>query len=128
MDTNANTPTDNGEVTEEELFDDAVKEAEKSPDAVEVQLSSPIKYEGKTLKNLTFDFGKLTGADGIAIENELAMMGKTVFLPSASIDYLIRAAARSCVPKIGIDAFSEMTLKDFNLIRSKVRNFLMKSL
>ena len=115
-------------ISDEELFEEAEKEAAKSPDVVEVELSRPLKYEGKKITALTFDFGRLTGADGIAIENELARMGITVFLPAATIDYIVRASARACEPKIGIDAFDQMTLKDFNNIRNKARNFLMKSL
>ncbi len=115
-------------ISEEELFDEAEKEAAKSPDVVEVELSRPVKYEGKDIKKLTFDYGRLTGADGIAIENELARMGINVFLPAASVDYIVRASARACEPKIGIDAFDLMSLKDFNKIRNKTRNFLMKSL
>jgi hypothetical protein len=74
----------------------AEKEAEQSAYTYTHKFKRPFEYQGKTFNELTFDWGKLTGRDGLAIENELQQIGKAVIVPTFSGDYLIRMAARAC--------------------------------
>jgi len=87
----------------------------------------PFAYEGKTYTELTFDWDKLTGKDSLAIEAELSNLGRPVIIHSISGEYLIRMACRACQEKIGVDAFEQMRLPDYNRIRTAARNFLTKS-
>lgn len=105
----------------------AEKEAEQSAYTYTHKFKRPFEYQGKTFNELTFDWGKLTGRDGLAIENELQQIGKAVIVPTFSGEYLIRMAARACTVPIGSDAFENMSLSDFNKIRSAARSFLLKS-
>lgn len=105
----------------------AEKEAEQSAYTYTHKFKMPFEYQGKTFNELIFDWGKLTGRDGLAIENELQQIGKAVIVPTFSGEYLIRMAARACTVPIGSDAFENMPLSDFNKIRSAARSFLLKS-
>ncbi len=88
---------------------------------------TPFTYEGKTFSSVSFDFDRLTGNDALAIEAEMQAMGKPVIIPSLSGDYLIRMAARACSEQVGADFFGTMPLREYQAIRSKARNFLLKS-
>jgi len=105
----------------------AEKEAEKSEYSYTHKFRKPFEYQGKTYNEMTFDWGKLTGKDGLAIENELQQIGKAVIVPTFSGEYLIRLAARACTAPIGADAFENMPIVDYNKIRSSARSFLLKS-
>lgn len=87
--------------------------------------AEPWSYEGKVYDSITFDWNKLTGADSMAIEGEIQAMGKALITPEFSGDYLIRMAARSSEPRIGIDVITAMPISDFNKIRSRARSFLL---
>lgn len=91
------------------------------------QLSRPVTYNGREYSALTFAWDKLTGRDGLAIEEEMQQAGKTLIIPVFSGDYLIRMAARACTEQIGADVFKTMPLSDYNKIRSAARSFLLKS-
>jgi len=93
----------------------------------EIEFKKPIKYNNKEYTKLSFDFEKLTGWDGLAIEEELQMMNKAVIVPAFSGEYLVRMAARACTERIGADIFNVMPLKDYNRIRSAARSFLILS-
>ena len=71
------------------------------------KLQKPLDYEGKHYESLTFDWGKLTGND--------------------SLGYLIRMACRACTEPIGVDVIGAMSIRDYNTIRTKARNFLLRS-
>ncbi len=83
--------------------------------------------EERTVEELTFDFGRLTGRDSLCIEAELQALGKPVVVAEMSGEYLIRMAARACTEKIGTDSLANMPLSDFNRIRSRARSFLLHS-
>lgn len=110
---------------------DALEAAEnKAKDAAYTyvhEFGKPFVYDGNTYERLTFDWGTLTGRDGLAIENELQALGKPVIIPSFSGEYLLRMAVRACDKPIGADAFELMSLSDYNRIRSSARSFLLKS-
>ena len=118
---------------DEKEFEAAMKEAENSVSHYTHEFAKPFTFEGETFETLSFDFGMLTAADSIAIEAELASIGRSVFAPEISGDYLLRMAMRACTDKrkdgrkLGADAFLAMPLADFNKIRGKARSFLLRS-
>lgn len=110
-----------------EEFAVAEQEAINSTETYVHKFERPFTYEDKTYKELTFEFGSLTGMDSLAIENEMSALGKALIAPEFSGEYLVRMAARSCTAKIGIDVMSAMPLADYNKIRNKARSFLLRS-
>lgn len=112
-------------VDEQEL---SAAENEQDESNITIDLKKPVLYNGKEYTSLTFDFEKLTGADSLAIENELQAIGKVAIVPAISGEYLIRMAARACTEQmIGYDIFLGMALSDYNRIRSAARSFLLRS-
>lgn len=123
----ANNEKNTTAVDENEL-ETALEEARKSNVTLfEIQFKKPVTYNGKEYSELSFDFEKLTGRDGLAIEEELQMMNRAVIVPALSGEYLVRMAARACTEKIGADIFDYMPIKDYNRIRSAARSFLILS-
>lgn len=105
----------------------AENEAEKSGYTYTHKFAKPFECEGKTYEELTFDWGSLTGEDSLAIENEMASLGKPLITPEFSGEFLIRMAARACTTKIGSDVLSKMPLCDYNKVRNNARSFLLRS-
>lgn len=108
-------------------FSVAEREAKNSEYTYTHKFRKPFDYQGTAYNELTFDWGKLTGEDSLAIENEMQQLGKPVIVPTFSGEYLIRFAARACTEKIGSDAFRRMPIGDYNRIRNAARSFLLKS-
>lgn len=106
-----------------EEFATEKKAAEKSEYSYTHKFRKPFEYQNNTYNELTFEWDKLTGKDGLAIENELQQIGKAVIAPVFSGEYLIRIAARACTVPIGADAFEKMSISDYNKIRSAARSF-----
>ena len=105
----------------------AEQEAADSEYVYTHKFRKPYEYQGKEYSEMTFDWGTLTGEDGLAIENEMQQLGKPVIVPTFSGEYLIRLAAKACTEKIGSDAFKRMPIGEYNRIRSAARSFLLKS-
>ena len=135
MDTKKNTTpevedTDSVKVDGAE-FDKAMDEAKNSRDTYTHKFSAPFEYEGNVFKELTFNFGALTAADSLAIENELAAMRKSTLVPEFSGEYMVRMAARACTfkddkgRKLSYDAILTMPVKDYLSVRGMVRSFLL---
>ncbi|MCM1439156.1 MAG: phage tail assembly protein [Roseburia sp.] len=110
------------------------KEAAASEAAVEDSLftyehhfSRPFTYEGKTYETLTFDFGKLTGKDALAIQDTLDAQGKAVVVKQMNDNYLLQVAARACTTPIAANVIAAMPLYEFNKITKKARSFLLHS-
>lgn len=115
-------------VDEKEL--NAAKEEAKQdkPGAFNYKLKKPINYNSKEYTELNFDFSILTGKDSLEVEAELIAQGKgAVVVAALNTEYIIRIAARACAEPIGSDAFLTMSLFDFNKIKDKTRNFLLRS-
>lgn len=112
---------------DEEELEQAKEEAKKAENLFTLKLKKPLSYEGTEYTELSFDFDSLTGRDSLNVERELAIRGIQVAVPAFSGEYIIRIAAKACTSPIGSDAFELMSLKDYNRMRSKVRNFLMGS-
>lgn len=113
-------------------YDAAEREAVDSIDTYLHAFKRPFTYEGVTYDELYFDWGSLTGEDSLAIENECAMIGKTVIVPEISGEYKIRMAVRACQTikngkRLGLDAFKKMPMGDYNRICGKARSFLLRS-
>lgn len=107
----------------------AQKEAEEKQNIYTYthELQSPIEYDGEKYESFHFDWGILTGKDGLAIENEMQALGTPVVIPSLSGGYLIRMAARANKEKAPADALLALPIRDYNKIRSEARSFLLKS-
>lgn len=117
-------------IIDKKEYDAAVAAADKAandPYTYTHKLFQPFEYEGKKYETLTFDFGKLTGNDSMAIEAEMSALRQPVVVPSMSAGYLIRMACRACTQPIGVDVIGAMNIRDYNAIRTKARNFLLRS-
>lgn len=114
-------------VDETELEAAREEAREATTNLFEIEFKKPVIYNGKEYSKLSFDFEKLTGMDGLAIEEELQMMNKAVIVPVMSGEYLIRMAARACTERIGSDIFNSMPFREFNRIRAAARSFLLRS-
>ena len=114
---------------EMELAEQKAKEEAEKNTAVKftLKLISPVEYEGKTYKELKFDFSEITGADSLNIEAELNSQGIVVISPSYQSPYLVRLCARACSEKIDVDLLTRLKLRDYLALRNKARNFLMSS-
>lgn len=129
------TKTENAAVDEREL--DVAETEAKAATSVDTYthiFDKPFTFEGETFEQLAFDWSKLTAADGLAIENELASMGRAVITPEFSGEYLIRMAARACTTlrsdghrRLGVDAYRTMSLADYSRIRGRARSFLLRA-
>lgn len=111
-------------------------EAQTEPDtyAYTHTFKRPFVYNGVTVKELTFDWGALTGNDHLAIENELLKHGKTLVLPEYTGDFLCGMAVRACTNRDGngirlLDnkAMKSMPIRDFQTICKKARSFLLRA-
>ena len=117
--------SDNMAVVEQESEGgQSVAVVENSRDVYTHKFKAPFSYEGKTYEELCFDFGRLTGRDGAAIDIEIQISGRPVIVHSLCGEYLMRMAARACTTRIGFDVLKAIPLSDYNRIRSAARNFL----
>lgn len=121
MDTNNIIPID------EEELKQAEAEAKDAKSLFTMRFKKPLKYQGQEFDELSFDFESLTGRDSIIVEKELTRNGVQIVAPAFNGEYLIRIAARACTTRVGYDIIYDMTISDYNKLRSAVRNFLMRS-
>lgn len=119
--------TRNDEFINAEEFTVATQEAAESKNVYIHKFAKPFTYEGKTYTEITFAWDDLTGNDYLAIESEMASLGKVVITPEFSGEFIIRMAAKACTEKIGSDFFGAIPFRDFNKIRGKARSFLLNS-
>ncbi len=117
------------EAVGEEELNEAERLAEKNhgKNSYTHVFKEPFAYEGRTFETLTFDWGRLTGRDGLAIERELQTLGIAVMVPAFSGEYLIRMAAKASAEGISSDMMEALPLQDYNRIRSAGRSFLLKA-
>ena len=97
-------------------------------------LKEPITYMGITYETLTFEWGALTGADYLAVENDLLRRGKTVVVPEFNSDFLCGMAVRACKERdpdgfrvLSTKVMSALPLRDFKKICQSARNFLLRA-
>ena len=112
-----------------ELAEQKAKEEAAKDTAVRftLKLLTPVEYEGKTYKEMKFDFSEINGADALNIEAELQAKGIIVISPSYQSPYLMRVCARACSEPIDVDLLTKFKLRDFLALRNKARNFLMSA-
>ncbi len=96
--------------------------------------ATPFECRGTSYEQLTFDFGRLTGADHLEIENELLMRGKTLVIPEYTGEFLLGMAVRACTERrpdgkhvLDIMAFKAMPMRDFQVICKRARSFLLRA-
>lgn len=116
----------------EELAQNAEKleqEAKQEPDTAIYthHFGKPFTWEDRTYEELTFDWGKLTGTDYLAVENEMLAQGKTLVTPEFSGDFLTGMAARACVDRLNAQTLKKMPLRDFRAIIRGARSFLLRA-
>jgi hypothetical protein len=121
-----NESNDNNLVDAEE-FGAAEKEAKESGDSYTLRFKKPFDFQGKTYKEITFDWSGLTGKDFISIENEMEHNGKFILTATYSGEFIRLMAARAAAGEISSDAFEYMSLTDYHKIRSAARAFLLRS-
>lgn len=115
---------------------EAEREANAEPDigTYTHTFKKPVNYHGAPIEGLTFNWGKLTGADHLDIENELLMQGKTLVTPEFSCDFLWRMAIRACtavdengIRLLKVDALKSLPIRDFQVICKRARSFLLRA-
>lgn len=92
-----------------------------------ITLSRPVMYNGEEIRELDFEWDRLTGKDSLDIENEVNMRQKVVGNPRFSGEYLLCMAVKASCPKVDRSFFLRMALTDFNRVRSAASNFLLQS-
>ena len=125
-DTTKTTAAEEVKIDEKEL-EAAKQEAEEREDIYSYthELKREFEYEGEKYKSIHFDWGKLTGNDGLEIENEMQALGTPVVIPSLSGGYLIRMAAKAS--GMPVNVLLALPIREYNKIRSEARSFLLKS-
>lgn len=89
---------------------------------VDVKLSRPFEWCGKTYEELHMDFEGLTGRDMEAIDDEIGVMGLRGMMPAYSRMYQRMLASRaSGVPS---DVIEHLPLVDYNAVVTAAQNFL----
>ena len=97
-------------------------------------LKHPFTCRGAAIEELTIDWGSLTGADHLAIENELLMRGKTLVTPEFTGEFLCGMAIRACTDRtpdgfrvLDLDTMKKLPLRDFQTICKRARTFLLRA-
>ncbi len=112
------------------------REAEQTlePNTYTHFFARPIEYNGLTIKDLTFDFGALSGDDFLIAENESRISGVTTVTPEFSGAFLWNLSVRACTLRgengrrlIRGDFRKKMDVGDFFAIYKKARAFLLVS-
>lgn len=117
------------ETEKTESLDELVEKELSSMENTSVEnvlhLTKPVLYNGEAVTELAFDFDKLTGADALNIEEELAARGKAMYFGAINdANYLIRMAAKACTKPVGMDFFNKISIIDFERIKNRARFFL----
>lgn len=116
----------------EEMAQDAETLEQKAKQETDIttythRFKEPFTWEGRTYEELTFDWGKLTGEDYMAVENEMLAHGKTLVTPEFTGDFLAGMAARACANGLNVQTLKKMPLRDFRAILGRARSFLLRA-
>ena len=124
-------------LTDEQAQDEVMEKeqaAQPDPALYTHKLEKPFTYENKTVNELHFDFGTLTGADTLAIEAELNHRMKNLMYPHLSWEFMSLMAVRACTTRDGnglrvVDEklLKALPMRDYNRIVGAARNFLLGS-
>ena len=94
----------------------------------------PFTHGGKTVKELHFDWEKLTGYDRNAIEAELLRDGITLVIPAYTGKFLMHMAVRACTDRdekgvriVDREFMQALPLRNYEKIIGRARSFLIQS-
>lgn len=107
---------------EENMDVEVVKSAAEETSVVIVKLRKEFEFEGITYNEFKLDFDSLKGVDFIKIEKEMNNLNEFALSPEISPNYCARIAARAA--GVPAEVIMNLSLKDFNTIKNKARDFL----
>ncbi|EON70398.1 phage tail assembly protein [Lysinibacillus sphaericus] len=97
----------------------------ENPNVTIVVLKSPIEIDGAFLDEIKLDFGKMTGADVLKIDEELKAEGHTEGFNSVyNQQVLVRIASRAS--GILSDDLEKLSILDFAEVTFSARNFFFQ--
>ena len=111
-------------------------EAQTGPDITAYThiFEKPFEFQGRTVTELTFNWGVLTGEDHEAIEGDMLRRGQTLMVPAFTGPYLTGMAVRACANRDGngirivdADFLKALSLRDYHKIYFSARRFLLRS-
>lgn len=112
------------------------EEANSEPDIMSYThtFQKPFEFRGHTVKELTFQWGALTGEDHQAIEDDMLRHGITLVTPSFSGPFLAGMAVRACVNRdengiriVDADFLKALPIRDYQKIYFSARRFLLRT-
>ena len=96
--------------------------------------AEPFEFRGRTVTELTFNWGALTGEDHEAIEGDMVRHGQTLMVPAFTGPYLAGMAVRACTNRddngiriLDDDFLKAMPFMDYQKIFMSARRFLLRS-
>jgi hypothetical protein len=88
-----------------------------------LKLNPAFEWEGKTYREMTFDFGRLTGEDFTDVDREMKDSGEwSLTSVNTDMNFLYRLAAKAA--GIGSDVVKKLPANKFNAVLNSVRRFL----
>lgn len=111
-------------------------EAKAKPDitAYTHTFEEPFEFRGRTVTELTFNWGALTGEDHEAIESDMLRHGLTLVVPATTGPYLTGMAVRACTNRddngiriVDADFLRALPLREYHKIYFSARRFLLRS-
>lgn len=127
-------PASEGDSAAEAVALEDTARAEQDSGVYTHTFKRPFSHQGITIERLTFDWGKLTGEDHLAIENELLLRGKTLVTPEFTGEFLCGMATRACTDRNGdgfrilnMEVLKALPMRDFQTICKKARAFLLRA-
>lgn len=112
------------------------EEAKSGPDAMIYRhtFAKPFEYQGRTIEELTFDWGAMTGEDHQAIEDDMIRRGQTLVVPAFTGLFLAGMAVRACTDRdengiriVTPELLRALPMRDYQKIYMSARNFLLRS-
>ena len=111
-------------------------EAKAEPDAMTYThtFKEPFQFRDRTITELTFNWGDLTGEDHQAIEDDMLRRGQTLTIPSFNGLFLAGMAVRACINRdengiriVDADLLKALPMRDYQKIYFSARRFLLRS-
>ena len=111
-------------------------EAQTGPDITAYThiFEKPFEFQGRTVTELTFNWGALTGEDHEVIEGDMLRHGQTLTIPAFTGPYLAGMAVRACTDRddngiriVDADFLKALPLRDYHKIYFSARRFLLRS-
>ncbi len=101
------------------------KKVVENPNIKVVTLKSPIEIDGALLNAVTLDYGKLTGADMLTIDEELKTEGHSEGFDSIyNQQVLVKIASKAS--GLLTDDLARLSLLDFAEVTFSARNFFFQ--